>query len=905
VTDGLDPSSRAARLHRLLLLAYPAAFRRRFGTGLSYAFALDEAAARNAGLPAWFFFWLVTIVDALRCGLAERCRFTSRPLPHAPMEVSMGSMFTTDWRDGWRSLSATPLVTAIAVLSLALGIGANTALFSILNTLIFKPLPVREPDRLVAIEHDSWTNPIWEALRDRHSEFAGDAVAWGGTRLDFGSGADVQAVSGLYVSGGFFAGLGIGAARGRTIVDRDDDRRGSSDAAVAVLSHRFWQRRFGGSEDIIGRAVTIGRVPFTIVGVTPQGFLGPDVGASFDVALPIASERLLRGAESDLDRRDVWWLSLMFRLRPGQTIDDATARLRAIQPQVRLETLPAHWRQSDQDGYLREPLTLVAAGAGRSALRTRYERPLGAIMVVVALVLLIACANIANLLLARAVARRHELSVRLALGASRFRLSRQLLAESLMLTLAGTAIGVIFARWGGQALVARLTTLDSAVTLDLSLDWRVLGFTVLVAGTTALLFGLAPALGVSSLAPNGALREHDRGTTGDRRLGFRNALVVAQVALSLALLVAAGLFMTTLGALTTRDVGFDRRSVLVAHVDLQSAGIAPDQRTAVFERLRESAASVSGALQAAASFTTPVSRRGWNTAIKLPGSTLGPRQRLSWVNAVSPGWFETFGVRLIAGREFDARDGAGAARVAIVNRAFAARYIKEENPVGVTFTQEGDQSFEIVAVVADTVYRSLRSEMSPSMFIPVAQWKGAPAEVTLAVRTSGQDPMAMVKAVTNAVRGQAPEATLAFHSLEEQVQSSLTQERLVAMLSSFFGALALVLAGLGLYGVTSYAVSRRRTEIGIRMALGAEPSGVVTLVLSRVAWLVGIGIIAGTGLSLWAGRFIGSLLYSVQPTDPATFVAAALVLGLVAFIAGWLPARRASRVDPTVVLREG
>ncbi len=889
----------------LLLRLYPREFRERFGPGMRYALAEDEQHARSRGLVAHLAFWIVTTIDAVRFGLRSLFTRRRRPIQHLEAKTSMRALLTTDWRDAWRSLRSTPIVTAIAVLSLALGIGANTALFSILNTLIFKPLPVRDPQQLVAFDSDSWTNPIWEALRERHTAFADAALAWAGTRFDFTAGAASEPVRGLYVSGGFFDVLGVGAERGRPILPHDDPGgRGSADAAVAMLSHGFWQRRFGGREDVIGRAVTLNRAPFTIVGIAPAGFVGLEAGANFDVAVPIAAERLIRGDESALDRRHDWWLNLMFRLRPGQSLEDANAKVRALQPHIRLATLPADWRPSDQEGYLRSPFTFVAAGAGRSELRARYERPLAAILMVAGLVLLIACANIANLLLARAVARRHELSVRLALGASRFRLSRQLLAESVLLTSAGTILGVAFAHWGGQALVSQLATGGTSVTLDLSLDWRVIAFTAGVGGTTALLFGLAPAVGLSSLSPNSALREQDRGVAGDRRLGLRNVLVIAQVALSLAIVVAAGLFVRTLTALTTRDAGFDRRSVLVAQVDLQSSAVAAEDRTAVFERLRQAVAAVPGAVDAAASFTTPVSRRGWNTAITLPGSTLEPRRRLSWVNAVSPRWFSTFGVRLIAGRDFDARDAAGGPRVAIVNRAFAARYVKGENPVGATFTADGDRSYEIVAVVEDTVYRSLRSEMSPAMFIPIAQWDQAPAEVTLAVRSREQDPLALVNAITFAVREHEPQASLAFHSLEEQVRSSLTQERLVAKLSTFFGVLALVLAGLGLYGVTSYAVSRRRAEIGIRMALGADPAGVIRLVLSRMAWLVGLGMIAGAGLSLWAGRFICSLLYGLEPRDPITFVAAMLVLSGVSFVAGWLPARRASRIDPTVVLRE-
>jgi putative ABC transport system permease protein len=896
-----------ARMSRLLLYAYPAEFRSRFGSGFLYAIERDAARVRERGLLRLVAFWVLTVADAIVHGTAERRRAARRRrLDPTPREnTMMRSAMTVDWRDAWRALRSTPIVTSVAILSLALGIGANTALFSILNTLIFKPLPVRNPEQLVAFATDSWTNPIWEALRDRRAQFADRAMAWSYEKFNVSTGPEADSVEGLFVSGGFFDGLGVTAIRGRTIGDGDDRRSDDPAAsAVAVIGYGFWQRRFGGA-DVLGRTITIARVPFTIVGVADRRFLGPEAGSAFDIAVPIAAERLLRPGESALDNRQQWWLSLMFRLRPGQTIEDASARLRAIQPRVRAETLPANWRPEEQATYLTDPLVLVPAGAGKSSLRQQYERPLTAIMVVVALVLLIACANIANLLLARAVARRHELSVRLALGASRFRLGRQLLAESIMLTAAGAALGLLVAAWGSRLLVAQLTTLNHAVTLDLSLDWRVLAFTIAVAGTTSMLFGLAPAAGVSSLAPSGALREQGRGTTVDRRLGVRSFLVVAQVALSLALIVAAGLFTRTFLALTTRDAGFDRRSVLVADVSVRHSRVDAEMRRALFERLRESAASVAGVTHAAASFTTPVASRGWNTFIDVPGSALSVRDRLSWVNAVSPGWFETLGVKLVAGRDFDSRDREGAPRVAIVNRAFAARYVKSEQLIGATIAQgPRKERLEIIGVVEDTVYRSLRSAMSPTMFIPIEQWDDAQSELVLAMRVVG-NPMTLAKPVGDRLRQVDPDAEVSFHSLEDQVRASLTQERLVARLSACFGALALMLAGLGLYGVTAYSISRRRTEIGIRMALGANAAGVVRLVLARIGWLVGAGIVAGAALSAWAGRFVASLLWGLEPRDPVTFAAAALILSVIAFVAGWLPARRASRIDPTIVLREG
>jgi putative ABC transport system permease protein len=526
-------------------------------------------------------------------------------------------------------------------------------------------------------------------------------------------------------------------------------------------------------------------------------------------------------------------------------------------------------------------------------------------MAVVGLVLLIACANIANLLLARATARRHELAVRLALGASRPRLSRQLLAESLMLAGAGAALGLLFARWGSQALVAQLSSISNTVYIDMPIDWRVLMFTMGVAAATATLFGVAPALSVNGLSPFEALKEQGRSASGERRIRLRHALVVLQVALSLMLVVTASLFARTLFSLTSRDVGFDRDPVLVASVAINRPA---EQRMATFERLREAAAAVPGVAQAAVSFTTPVGRAGWNTRIVVPpDSPLKGRERASWINAVSPGWFTTYGIRLASGRDFDSRDRTGAPPVAIVNRAFARRFLKDADPLGQQFSDEspsgrGD-TFEVIGVVEDSVYRSLRADMEPTMFVPTAQWKNPGSSLPIGIRSAGAPPLSLIRSISEALERADPQASLTFFTLSSQVEGSLIQERLLARLSTFFGALALLLASLGLYGVTAHSVNRRRGEIGIRMALGANAAAVVSMVLRRVGVLVALGIAIGTTASVWASRFVASFLYGFEPSDPATFVVSALVLSVVAAAAGWLPARRASRIDPAAVLR--
>ena len=821
-----------------------------------------------------------------------------------------------DLRLAVRSLRATPIVTAVAVLSLALGIGANTAMFSLVDSLILRALPVREPQRLAILtdrppQAEWWTNPIWEAIRDRH--VFGRAFAWSTQQFDLATRGESRPVDGIYASGGMFDTLGIQPMLGRTLRESDDRRGGGEDGPVAMIGYGFWQRQYGGAADAVGRSLTLNGVRFTIVGVTPPDFFGPDIGRSVDVTLPLSCEALIRGKESMLDRRSTWWLTVMVRLDPSQTTETATAALRGLQPQVREETLPPEWPPAEQSRYLKDPFTLVAGATGVSLLRERYERPLVTIMIVVSLVLLIACANIANLLLARATARRHEWSVRLALGASRWRLVRLLLTESLLLSALGAACGVLVARWGGQLLVRQLTNQASKVFLDLAINGRVLGFTTAVAILAALVFGTVPAFRAADAAPIDALKEHAWGAAGDARIGLASGLVVAQVALSLMLVVAAGLLVRTFASLASVRLGFESDRVLLVSMNTMRTETPPEQRIALYERVRDAVASTPGVASATVSVVSPVGGMTWTTRIQASGGVEVPeRQRLSNFNAILPGWLATYGTALEAGRDITDRDTATSPRVALVNEAFVRRFFNGGNPIGravqqVMFTSTAPR--EIVGVVADAVYRSVREPVPPTMYVPLAQFDArpqspAPAQVTLAMRPASGPPSLLARSVAAAIAGVNPDLSLAFRLLSEQVSASLAQERLVAVLSTFFGALALLLAALGLYGVTAYEVARRRAEIGIRLALGAPPATVVRLVLARVARLVGIGVVVGAVASAWASKFVAALLYGLQPRDPLTFVGAAVTLAAVGAVAGWLPAHRASRIDPAEVLRD-
>jgi len=826
----------------------------------------------------------------------------------------------TDLRDAFRALTATPVVAAVAIVSLALGIGANTAIFSLIDSLMLRSLPVRQPQQLVQLmngpQRASWTNPLWEELRARDRQLFDGAFAYSGRRFNLTRGGEARLVNGVLASGEYFGVLGVPAILGRTFTPENDVRSGAGTAArqVAVISYRFWQEHYNGAADVLGTAIEMDRVPFTIVGVTGPDFTGMDQGTTADVTVPLAAEPLINGPkESAMDERSWWWLRVMARLKPGDTMERAMAALRGVQPQIRQATVPPNYRPQDLPKYLKDPFSLRAAANGPNALGRQYRDPLTLIMVVVALVLLIACANIANLLLARASARRHELSVRVALGASRWRIARQLLAESALLSLSGTLLGLLAARWGARVLVLEMSGPATANALDAGLDWRVLLFTAGVATATTLLFGLVPAMRSTRVAPSEAIKEQGRSIVGESRFGPGSWLVAAQIALSLVLIVGAGLFMRTFSTLAQVHLGFDPDPLMIVSANARRSSAEGQGRTALYERLRAAAAATPGVRQAALLTITPLTGSEWDTLIENPpGMSLPESERDVWVNEVSPGFFATFGTPMLAGRDFTPRDTLAAPHVVIVNETFARKYFGGANPVGRSVRHERgpreDQSpLEIIGLVHDAVYDSLRDAVPPTMFRPFTQNETPGANTTIAVRAATGSPALLTRSLADALIHVDGDVTLTFKPYHDTVRAATAQERVIAMLSAFFGGLALLLAGIGLYGVMSYAVSRRRTEIGIRMALGAGPAGAVRLVLVRVATLVGLGLAAGTVLALWAAKFVAgsSLIYGLQPRDPATLVSAVVVLSAIGALAGYLPARRASRIDPARVLREG
>jgi putative ABC transport system permease protein len=886
-----------------LLRCYPPPFRARFERGMRAAFERDLDAARARGRAAVLAFWIQSWFDALRFGLIERRR------GHGGL--SMSSLFAVDVRDALRSLRASPVVTLVAVVSLALGIGANTALFSILDSMVLKPLPVRAPASLVVLDDGSWTNPIWEQIRDRRHEIFADAFAWGNDRFNLAAHGETDFVDGTWASGSLFDVLGVKAALGRTFTAADDVRGGGADGPVAVVSYGFWQRRLGGTPDAVGRHLQVNGFDVTIVGVMPRGFLGPDVGRSADIILPIGAVAVQPGLARQLDGRSTWWLEIMGRLKPGQSPDQAAARLNALRSQIREATLPQDWPAKELAGYLSDPLKLVPAANGQSELRRAYVKPLQIVLGLVGAVLAIACANLANLLLARAAARRHEMSVRLALGASRFRLVKQLLAEAALLAAAGASVGLIVSRWGSALLVRQLATDARGVALDLTPDWRVLFFTASVAALTAVVFGTAPAFGVGAVSANDAIKAQTRTVTGERRFGLRNLLVAVQVALSLALVVGGLLFVRTLAALSSVSLGFQPDGLMTIVVNTRPERLTRAEQLQLYDRLRDAVAASPGVAGAAVSVLTPVGTARWNTVVEPTPLTaaLTDRQRLSNVNIVSPGWFDTFGMHVLAGRDFDRRDAAGGPRVMIVNESFVRRFFGDPQGVigkEIRTSLEGPNisGYRLVGIVNDTVYSGLRKGFEPMVFVPLAQLEHVPAGVVVTARAARGDGEILTRELSAVVSQTDAQVSFTIRPLSAQLSAAVRQERLTAILAGFFGSLALLLAAVGLYGVAAHSVAQRRAEIGIRMALGADPRGVVRLVLGRLVGLLAVGVALGVAVSWWTVQLFDKLLFGLQPRDPASFALALALLFAAGLGAGWLPARRAARIDPVQTLRE-
>jgi putative ABC transport system permease protein len=823
-----------------------------------------------------------------------------------------------DVRFSLRILRKTPTVTAVALLSLALGIGANAGIFSLINTVMLRALPVQRPEELAQIKFHSpgspdmrrtFTNPIWEQVRDHQDALSG-VFAWSPTTFDLANGGEVRRIHGIYASGGYFETLGVQAAAGRLLTP-EDDRRGC--AGAAVLGYSFWQERYAGAESAIGSLIRLDGHEFPVIGVTGPGFFGTDVGDRFDVAIPVCAEAVIRGGDSSLDRRSSWWLLVMGRLKEPGSFEQTTARLNTIAAAVFEASVPTNWPADSQKSFrqfLLASLPAATGATGFSNLRGQYQRPLNVLMGVVAFVLLIACANIAGLMSARGAARRGELALRQALGASRRRLVRQLLTECILLSSAGALLGLCLARWGAALLARHLARSGQLSYLDLSLDGRVLAFTAALTILTAILFGAWPAVRSTrvSLAP--AMKGN---VTDDEKSGSRfragKWMVALQVALSLVLLVGAGLFLRTFEQLITLDTGFDRGNVLLVNVNLATGGIPAERRTATYDAIQERLDAIPGVVSVGRSWNTPLSQMEWNNLIKAdaPGAPTGDAS-LAYFNYISPQYFPTLRMKLLAGRNFATQDTATSPPVAIVNQTLARKFFPNLDPIGRTF-QISDSSgkfpnppFEIVGLVKDSKYESLREDTFATAFFPIHQMQENDQQESFELRTA-IPPSILGPGIAAAVTGVNRSIPVEIQSLAGRIDDALVQERILAVLSGFLGALALLLTAIGLYGVLAYSVARRTHEIGVRVALGADRGTILALIMRDAGILIGAGVAAGGMTAFWLSQFVEGLLFGVRPGDATTLGLAAATLVIVAFVAAYLPARRAMRIDPMTALR--
>ena len=827
--------------------------------------------------------------------------------------------FGQDLRYAVRVLRKAPVFTAVAILSLALGIGANTAIFGLINGLLFKSLPVRDPESLLFIgkqEHGRVNTYFYYETYDRlraAQPFFQELAAYAErVRMNVAADGISEPAMGQLVSGNYYSVLGISPAAGRLFTAADDRVPGGH--PVAILSYPYWQRRFGGAPSAIGKKVLIDGTPFTIVGVTPPDFFGLQVGDAPEISVPIMMQpQVMPESENWLGRarNTVDWINPFGRLKRGIAAVQATSGLqslfRGIQTQLAAEIglEKATWRKE----WVEAKVVLVPGGAGLSDLRRQYSGALSVLMGILGLVLLTGCANVANLLLARTAARQREMALRLAIGASRARLVRQLLAESLMLGVLGGALGIAVSYWAGAALLHFLSAGRQSIHLDLSPDWRVLGFTALISITTGVLFGLAPAMHGARVDLSSSLKQGGRGASPSRR--FTRALSVVQLALSLVLLAGAGLLTRTLRNLDDVDHGFRRDRVYT--VSLAPRG--SDQKNGpngarlnrlyldLLERVRDIPGVASASL-AGESVTT----RGYYR----PFHTTDGRQFWASSNRVYSGYFGTLGSAIVQGRDFSPTDVTeGAALVTIINETLARRVFPEENPIGKRVICTGNiamgesgNACEVIGVARDIPYAAMRDGQLNAIYTTFLQAPTGRGQMELAVRVT-RDPGGIAAELRRQLAAIDPALPVfPVRTLEADIDAALMRERMLALLSSAFGGLAGLLAAIGLYGVVDYSVRQRAQEIGVRMALGAQPRRVLRSIIGETLALAGIGILLGLPAALAATRLVGGFLYGVKPGDPVVLAAAVGLLTITAVGAGWIPAWRASRIEPTRALRE-
>jgi predicted permease len=820
-----------------------------------------------------------------------------------------------DLRYAIRTLLKTPAFTLVVVITLGLGIGANAAIFSLTDQLLLRLLPVKDPQQLVMFENpgpfqgrtnndNTFSYPMYRDFRDRNTVFDG-VIASFRTSLTLTVDGQAERVDGELISGNYFDVLGVHPIAGRALTPDDD--RVANGSQAAMISYGYWMRRFAGDRSVVNRAVALNGHPMTIVGIAPPGFFGISIGQSADVLVPVTLKAQMTPTWDDLENRRSRWLVLMARLKPGVPVAQAEAGMNVLYRQINELEVKALEGSSakTRERFLAKHLFVKSGAKGPSDLRREFSTPIVVLMGMVGLVLLIACANVANLLLARGAARQKEVAIRLALGAGRRAIVRQRLIESLLLALAGAAIGLPLA-WAATALLVRALPSQSAEqTLAAAPDVRVVLFALAVSVVTAVLFGLAPALQSTRPALTSTLKDEATGVVGGTgHARFRQALVVAQVCLSVLLLAGAALFARSLYNLKSVNPGFDTEHLLAFAVDPSLSGYSHERTVRVFQDLQQRIAAIPDVRAVSPSVIPLLSNSEWRSSVTVEGYQAKEGADMNPdINSVGPQYFATMRQPLVAGREFTDRDVEGAPKVAIVNEALARYFFGGGSPIGrrLGFRRNG-ADLEIVGIVKDFKNTNLREEPKRFVFMPFAQTDEL-NEMTFYVRARGDG-----AAITTAVRAavQQVDANLPIYGMKlmtTQVDESLFIERMVAGLSVAFGVLATLLAAIGLYGVMSYSVARRTREIGIRMALGAERRSVLWLVLREVALLVALGVGIGVPVAIASGRLVQSQLFELSATDPIALAIATALLACVALVAGYLPARRATRVDPMLALR--
>jgi len=844
-----------------------------------------------------------------------------------------------DLRYAVRMMRKAPAFTSVAVLSLALGIGANTALFSMLDSVLLKTLPVKEPERLVLFQwqagrdfrtsgvsgygssgwvpegmrgSSSFQPRVFELLREQDgplSDIFAFANMWELSALIDGQ---AEMIDGQIVSGGYFAGLGVPAALGRTITESDDN---ASAAPVAVLTHRYWKERFNSDPSVIGKQISLNKTSFTIIGVTPPAFTGTlQVSTRPAIVVPLAFEPILAGERTMMGREGrppVWWLHLMGRLKPGATIEQARESLNAPFQALALELMPPPRRENEPAQL--EPkdypsLLAISGSRGMMEQRWLYSSTIYMLFGVVGLVLLVACANVANLLLARAALRGSEITLRLAVGAGRGRLIRQLLTESVLLSAMGGAAGLCFALWGKDALALIGDSGGSILPADIEygISWRVLGFTIAISLLTGIMFGLAPAWRATRLDLTTALKESTRSLSGMSRSRLSKTLIIAQVAMSLLLLVGAGLFIRTVRNLQQVEVGFNQENMLLFTLQPGASGYKKDGLLQLYQQVSARLDALPGASGATFSRIPLIANNIHNISIILPGETAqSNEEHLTNKQIVRENYLEIMEIPLLRGRTFNEQDNERAPKVAIVSETLARKFFPDEDPIGKRIGMDAKTigTIEIVGIARDTKYNNQRDEIEPLLYTPWRQENERISGMVFALRAQG-DPTALASAVRQAVRDVDSNLPVTdVITQEAQANRTLAQERTFAQLLSFFGVIALLLASIGLYGVMAYSVAQRTGEIGIRMALGAQAGHVLRLVIWQGLKLVLIGLVVGSVAAFLLKQVVESQLYGVRATDPLTFAAVGALLTLIALFACWIPARRAARVDPMIALR--